>query len=49
MWLASDAAEWVTGHALVVDGGVMTGTSWNTESPMRDELRALAGEGSASR
>jgi NAD(P)-dependent dehydrogenase (short-subunit alcohol dehydrogenase family) len=45
LWLASDAAEWVTGHALVVDGGVMTGTSWNTESPMRNELRALAGEG----
>jgi len=45
LWLASDAAEWVTGHALVVDGGVMTGTSWNTQSPMRDELRALAGEG----
>jgi NAD(P)-dependent dehydrogenase (short-subunit alcohol dehydrogenase family) len=45
LWLASDAAEWVTGHALVVDGGVMTGTSWNTESPMRDELRALAEEG----
>jgi NAD(P)-dependent dehydrogenase (short-subunit alcohol dehydrogenase family) len=45
LWLASDAAEWVTGHALVADGGVMTGTSWNTESPMRNELRALAGEG----
>jgi len=45
-WDATMAvAEWVTGHALVVDGGVMTGTSWNTQSPMRDELRALAGEG----
>jgi NAD(P)-dependent dehydrogenase (short-subunit alcohol dehydrogenase family) len=42
LWLASDAAEWVTGHALVVDGGVMTGTSWNPTSPMREELRALA-------
>src|SRR6516225_6521827 len=45
LWLASDAAEWVTGHALVVDGGVMAGTSWNPESPMREELRALAAEG----
>jgi NAD(P)-dependent dehydrogenase (short-subunit alcohol dehydrogenase family) len=45
LWLASDAAEWVTGHALVVDGGVMTGSSWSPISPMRDELRALAGEG----
>jgi NAD(P)-dependent dehydrogenase (short-subunit alcohol dehydrogenase family) len=44
LWLASDAAEWVTGHALVVDGGVMTGSSWNPGSPVRDELRALAGE-----
>ena len=45
-WDATMAVtEWVTGHALVVDDGVMTGTSWNTESPMRDELRALAGEG----
>src|SRR6516162_6845703 len=45
-WDATMAvAEWATGHALVVDGGVMTGTSWNTQSPMRDELRALAGEG----
>jgi NAD(P)-dependent dehydrogenase (short-subunit alcohol dehydrogenase family) len=45
LWLASDAAEWVTGHALVVDGGVMTGSSWSPTSGMRDELRALAGEG----
>jgi len=45
LWLASDAAEWVTGHALVVDGGVMTGTSWSPTSAMRDELRALASEG----
>ena len=45
-WDATMAvAEWVTGHALVVDREVMTGTSWNTQSPMRDELRALAGEG----
>ena len=45
LWLASDEAEWVTGHALVVDGGVMTGTSWNPISAMRDELCALAAEG----
>jgi NAD(P)-dependent dehydrogenase (short-subunit alcohol dehydrogenase family) len=46
LWLASDAAEWVTGHALVVDGGVMTGSSWKSVlAPLRDELRALAGEG----
>jgi NAD(P)-dependent dehydrogenase (short-subunit alcohol dehydrogenase family) len=45
LWLASDEAEWITGHALVVDGGVMTGTSWNPTRAMRDELRALAAEG----
>ena len=46
LWLASDAAEWVTGHALVVDGGVMTRTSWSSVlAPLRDELRALASEG----
>ena len=45
LWLASDAAEWVTGHALVVDGGVMTGSSWKSAlAPLREELRTLATE-----
>ncbi len=45
LWLASDAAEWVTGHALVVDGGVMTGSSWKSVlAPLREELRTLTGE-----
>ena len=42
LWLASDEAEWVTGHAQVVDGGAFAGRPWHrqpdwitTDRPLR--------------
>jgi NAD(P)-dependent dehydrogenase (short-subunit alcohol dehydrogenase family) len=33
LWLASDESTFVTGHALVVDGGFLAGTQWSRQAP----------------
>ena len=39
-WLASDEASFVTGHALVVDGGITTGRLWSERQAAADERLA---------
>jgi NAD(P)-dependent dehydrogenase (short-subunit alcohol dehydrogenase family) len=51
VWLAGDAAHFVTGHDLVVDGGVSTGrpisVSIRQRAQLAEAMRVVAGSGSA--
>jgi len=43
LWLASDDAGFVTGHALTVDGGLTGGRLWSVVQEGRQQLRAALG------
>jgi NAD(P)-dependent dehydrogenase (short-subunit alcohol dehydrogenase family) len=39
LWLATDAAEYVNGHALVIDGGMTGGQRWSVSQKRQQQLR----------